>query len=1824
MAKVYFWSTRAFRGQGRGPSRVKVETSPTSKSMRRLDSPTSRDELFISRRHSFGGLARANRRGVLILISLVMLTLFLLLGTTYMVVTTRRRPCTAGLLVSSQTVVAAKRIGEQPDLLIGGAEISFSTPLLAAEETRRCIINKYRQSALLLDKYGENCDRFQFSAPIVTEITSSLMEVTTAGMTADWDTEGKPLVGGNPAPSLSPRMFVMTLEQAAVQEGPPYAGRILTVERNSYKDRNLAFRVISEVGAPANSGATRTFLVHQLNATPSVNLNTTNVVNDALQILIQGREFSGTNHNEDWDAPDDSNWHLAWLPTEAFFGPDGRPDNAAPGGAADAPTHAWRHVIPSFHRPDKLLAALKNASDPTRFDYREWLGYGGEAGLTQRTNLDHLLMLRPAGPMQFHPPPDVRWDRMGFAATPSFDPSIAWEHPKFTGSNIRIINGVKHYFDPLNGPWDVDNDGDGVADSVWMDIGADPVIVNGVECRPLVAILITDLDSRINLNVHGSMVEDRYGFSELAAQPAAATGSYFAGTAPPPADNEPIPSPADEPPLQASLPRGQSWGVADITPSKLLASVDSPDAGTMQRAVQRFRRILVGAAAEQIPQSTPRGIPVPQVAAEGRYGDAVDGTGLLQPAPGKLGVADPAIDAETGTRPKFSYLPNRFAAAESSLGSPIDPNGLQRVGIDQLGQPVFSRSPKIKVDAPDPWQSDRVDTPYDMSVGRSGPRPGWLYDPDVAILSQPSSFQDNLFTPSQLEKILRLFEGTTSTLSPRLASLLGNYSEAARLTVTTESWDTTAVCVPADVLNPLLTLSDQTPTTSGQRRPSLLSWDLQLGLQMDLNRPFGDGIDNDAVNDPGYRVVDEPGEYAVESSQNVYRLNGTPYADKALTNGRDVDGDNDVDAEDQKRARELFARHLYVLAIRCSERDWAGITDKSAFRRDIAQWAVNVADFRDPDSIMTRFQYDENFSPSKDTWNIDESTSPVVWGCERPELLITEAVAWRNIREDGDAPSCTWTDTGSGGLVIELYHPWTATTTEGKRANPLPAELAADGESRENRYELSSAIDLSKTNPEGEPVFQLVIIDHAADDPDKLRADPAWPRTSAEKALRRVLYLGTGDAATINDLPKDSTGKQYLPRSAAASDPTTIQPGQFALIGGPKKDGGNPLILPIQSADGVETAGLTFSLDGFSDANPVKVLELTDGLAEIVTAVSSDGTALKAEDRTTGRKLPGDSNLGPVGALLCMKEIGDAETSLSLRMPTHPTVNSPDLNFIENARYRVLLRRLASPLDPFDAKFNPYITIDSLSFQDHGVVHSRAGAPSPYGAEQLKICTAERCSSQQQPAGERSINNLWRTHDADCDASLSGQNGRYGTGAGRNTTFAHCGRAAPATTIRGSLGFLPSALKIPAPGQNDIPPFPWLPWLNRDFVSVHEIVLVPGSSPATLLRDHSHQWPFSHLFFSGGHIAPSLNSADLDLRLQPRFGLLEFLRVASRFADAELAVPVSHGVQISDLLIAAGSGPLFLPPHNYLSNFREPGRVNVNTVASPAVWDAVNNGRPGTPLSDEFRVAPNGAADTFLTSEDWTHGPRSGRSGNWTLDGGEDEATGGRFAAVLDRGDDANNDGVQSFGVHQTIASSRRGWPLVDPANSPIEDSADLVELEIAGDFDRILNRRGINGSTPTWIGNPFRGGWATDGTGFRYVSNQSLLLRTAPTVNADHSRPRLLFRGDTVREDSVGRTVHGFPFADPDRNPYFHYESVFRLSNKLTPRSNVFAVGMTVGFFTLDQQGRLDEEYGIASGDSRRHKTFMIIDRSIPVGFEPHGYEGNSIETVLWRHFAN
>lgn len=69
------------------------------------------------------------------------------------------------------------------------------------------------------------------------------------------------------------------------------------------------------------------------------------------------------------------------------------------------------------------------------------------------------------------------------------------------------------------------------------------------------------------------------------------------------------------------------------------------------------------------------------------------------------------------------------------------------------------------------------------------------------------------------------------------------------------------------------------------------------------------------------------------------------------------------------------------------------------------------------------------------------------------------------------------------------------------------------------------------------------------------------------------------------------------------------------------------------------------------------------------------------------------------------------------------------------------------------------------------------------------------------------------------------------------------------------------------------------------------------------------------------------------------------------------------------------------------------------------------------------------------------------------------------------------------------------------------------------------------------------------------------------------------------------------------------------------TTRSSTFAIWITVGYFEVDELGRVGQEVDADVGEQIRNRAFFMIDRSIPAAFEP-GANHNVDDIVLTRSY--
>jgi hypothetical protein len=252
--------------------------------------------------------------------------------------------------------------------------------------------------------------------------------------------------------------------------------------------------------------------------------------------------------DESYDTPDYQNMHIAMVPANAL-------------GSND--------ILPSYHRSDLIAYWIK------------WLNLNVMTMLSPAEA--RLVFERPYGndwifntadetvaPWQNVPPPvraaivDLK-RRIIFRPLPEDHPGFNGGNPMFTVLGGTVLGALDADGDNRVDRWDVDNDGDGIADSIWIDPGF-PVSTakDGRQYKKLVAILIRDMDGRVNLNAMGAIAHTGANFKN----PKFADTTYLPGLV-----------------ANANLPRGLGVGsgdfyLGDIFGSTTLSSVTTGRYGT--------------------------------------------------------------------------------------------------------------------------------------------------------------------------------------------------------------------------------------------------------------------------------------------------------------------------------------------------------------------------------------------------------------------------------------------------------------------------------------------------------------------------------------------------------------------------------------------------------------------------------------------------------------------------------------------------------------------------------------------------------------------------------------------------------------------------------------------------------------------------------------------------------------------------------------------------------------------------------------------------------------------------------------------------------------------------------------------------------------------------------------------------------------------------------------------------------------------------------------------------------------------------------------------
>jgi hypothetical protein len=721
-------------------------------------------------------------------------------------------------------------------------------------------------------------------------------------------------------------------------------------------------------------------------------------------------------------------------------------------------------------------------------------------------------------------------------------------HPNFTGGNNSwslfpstaqpgLQCTVREYLTQLAADpgssfvLDADTDGDQIPDAIWIDPGL-PVQAarDGRRFKILAAIQVRDLNAAINVNTISSGQSIATQLQQINSQN-----------------------------LSVFLPigRGRGFGPAEITAMNV-------QGGTTDIYLNEAQQLLLGFGN-----------------LVGRYGDV---PGFAEPG------APLAVRAQTDAT---NLIPKIKSPAPYTS---TDLLGWAQIGFDHDGAPVFVNEAMMAPEG----------SPY-------------AFDP-----LRRNQKHDVPFTEAELEKIYRRFDidgpinpGRLETLAP--ATSYGTVAGALRALTTVSvhvpqpgnlpaaelrrtgsaGVGTTfyasfflpiyqtrlTALINADPGHMVTSLSDK--VLAAQNYANLvMPFELRHGYPMNVNRPLGNGVDENgngsideiylngatpALEDFNQRAFVDTNRPVDGAGNNSIRDNFPQYGQalSSFTNGEYSLGNGNV-----VDPRVLYARHLYCTAAFTLARSngtpftyqTSASNAQAVTLRRLAQWAINCAEFRDPDGIMTAFEYDTN---PYDGWDVNgdpktmidasgmtvagtEPTAGLVWGCEQPEMLLTESGAFHNrgVEDTNLDPSGRARSSGTpdedldqvrfpqGSLFFELYAPRPRPTSN-------PVNLVRFGQFPPELYNVNiatgaAALALDRLAPQQPGVAGTV--------------RPVW-RIFVTKNLRdQSMNRATQPNANITELM--SMEPIYTPREFfgddmnAERDAVTYQPDGYLPPGG--------------------------------------------------------------------------------------------------------------------------------------------------------------------------------------------------------------------------------------------------------------------------------------------------------------------------------------------------------------------------------------------------------------------------------------------------------------------------------------------------------------------------------------------------------------------------------------------------------------------------------------------------------------------------------------------------
>ena len=521
------------------------------------------------------------------------------------------------------------------------------------------------------------------------------------------------------------------------------------------------------------------------------------------------------------------------------------------------------------------------------------------------------------------------------------------------------------------------------------------------------------------------------------------------------------------------------------------------------------------------------------------------------------------------------------------------------------------------------------------------------------------------------------------------------------------------------------------------------------------------------------------------------------------------------------------------------------------------------------------------------------------------------------------------------------------------------------------------------------------------------------------------------------------------------------------------------------------------------------------------------------------------------------------------------------------------LQRLADPERPWDEVFNPYITVDWLPidltvFSGEETITPAGGGPLPPvrfasrqktgalvdvdggGFANLSASPVRSFLSydttELQDSVEDTVSTAYFKYglELDIDSTINVRPtttaSHFSTLGYLNSTFGLMGESGGTTVVAGMQG---TPASMPAA----------LYWADRPFTNPQELLAVPLSGPGQLMQEFTAPAttaastslyganaasPYRHL--------PNFFQASASSTVLHPVAMFELMETPSPWSDAQdfvmpgdvqynASASTPQQIAINEILRPLNA------PYNRISRFTEPGRVNVNDVSEPNVWQGLMWGI----MNSSSRNTLVGNPDTALPF--------------WSV-----------------------------------FKSSRTGYDLPVPVAQQGFVSAPNPYLhpEVPTQFARVFKSSFEAGMVPQ-----LRTPGVLDSAAVATNNPAEVTLLRSVGANANASGNRPLFSTDTINNATPGTTT--FPTTLPVGHPFLDNLPLSRLQNLTTTRSNVFSVRVTIAFFEYDSSTGLGREYGEDDGTTMRHRGFYVIDRSIPVAFQ-EGQDFNTDKCILVR----